>query len=280
MPQPYSNLRVTGRALVQRAIVAIVLFAALLAFAPVSLADGNAQLKRDVVTGSDFRIRLSAALALGKKKDVTAVSALSQALKDQSGAVRAAAAAALGLVGDPLALPALESARGSEKEATTKAQIEKAIATLKGMKRTKYIVSIGKVENKSGNPKVSSLFQSAVKTELGKVPGIELVGSEREAAQRAKEKNLPTMAVDSRLTLLTKSNSGSDVAIAAKVEFLIRKIPEQSLKATVKGDAKALANSRSVKGEAELAELQNDAVNAAVQSALKGAPTAIEAASK
>ncbi len=280
MPQPYSNLRVTGRALVQRAIVAIVLFAALLAFAPVSLADGNAQLKRDVVTGSDFRIRLSAALALGKKKDVTAVSALSQALKDQSGAVRAAAAAALGLVGDPLALPALESARSSEKEATTKAQIEKAIATLKGMKRTKYIVSIGKVENKSGNPKVSSLFQSAVKTELGKVPGIELVGSEREAAQRAKEKNLPTMAVDSRLTLLTKSNSGSDVAIAAKVEFLIRKIPEQSLKATVKGDAKALANSRSVKGEAELAELQNDAVNAAVQSALKGAPTAIEAASK
>ena len=72
------------------------------------------------------------------------------------------------------------------------------------------------------------------------VEGVE-VQQRREAAQRAKEKNLPTMAVDSRLTLLTKSNSGSDVAIAAKVEFLIRKIPEQSLKATVKGDAKALA---------------------------------------
>jgi len=270
------------RALCQRAVVAIVLFAALICFAPVSLADDNAQLKRDVVSGTDFRIRLSAALALGKKKDVTAVTVLSQALKDQSGAVRAAAAAALGLVGDLSALPALETAKNSEKEATTKAQIERSIATLKAnaAKRTKYIVSIGKVENKSGNPKVSALFSSAVKTELGKVPGIELVASEAEAAVRAKEKNLPTMAVDSRLTSLSKSTSGPDVAIAAKVEFLIRKIPEQSLKATVKGDAKALANSRSIKGDADLAELQTDAVNAAVQSALKGAPTAIEAASK
>jgi hypothetical protein len=80
------------------------------------------------------------------------------------------------------------------------------------------------------------------------------------------------------LVALGKSNSGGDVSVNAKVEFVIRK--DQSLKATVKGDAKALLNSKAVKGETELASLQADAVTAAIQSALKGAPSALEAAVK
>ncbi len=235
-----------------------------------------AQLRKDVLTASDFRIRVTSALALGKKKDTGSVSTLSQALKDDNSAVRAASAAALAQIGDVSALPALLRAKEAEKDATVKAQIEKSINTLKP--KTKYIVSFGKIENKSGNPKVSSLFLAAVKAEVGRIPGVEVASSNADAEKLAKEKSLPTIGLDGRLVALGKSNSGGDVSVNAKVEFVIRK--DQSLKATVKGDAKALLNSKAVKGESELASLQADAVTAAIQSALKGAPSALEAAVK
>ena len=66
----------------------------------------------------------------------------------------------------------------------------------------------------------------------------------------------------------------------AKVEFVVRKIPEQSLKASVKGNAKALLDARAVKTDAELSQLQADAVTAAVQSAFSGAPKVLEEAAK
>jgi HEAT repeat protein len=272
---------VLGRMMLHRTLVALALVALVLAIGPTrSFAQDTTSLKRDVVTATDFRVRVSAALALGKRKDASSIAALSQALKDDNGAVRAAAAAALGSIGDASAIGALEKARDKEKEASVKQSMDKAITALKATKKTRVIVSVSRVENKSGDAKISKAFQTAVKSEVARLPGVEVMASEAEAVAQAKQRQLPTLALDARLTHLSKSNSGSDVAVAAKVELLIRKIPEQALKATVKGDAKALINSKSVKGESDLTELREDAVKAAVASALKGAPTAIEAATK
>jgi predicted Rdx family selenoprotein len=279
-PDARRPLRVRSRALsaatrvARRAVWLLALFVA--SFTLPSFGQDVAQLRKDVLTASDFRVRVSSALALGKKKDGGSVSTLGQALKDDNAAVRSAAAAALSQIGDATAVPLLERARSSEKDATVKAAIEKAITALKP--KTKYIVTFGKLENKSGNPKVSNHFLSAVKAEVGRIPGVEVASSATDAAQKAKEKSVPTIGLDGRLVTLAKSSAGGDVAFAAKVEFVIRK--DQSLKATVKGDAKALASSKSVKGDADLATLQADAVTAAIQSALKGAPTALDAAVK
>lgn len=266
--------------LVQRLLLLIVVLSVLMAFAPVTHAQDVAQLKKDLLTASDFRVRVSAALALGRKKDTSTSGALTQALRDDNGTVRAAAAAALGSINDPSVLKALEKARDSEKDTSVKQSMDRAIATLKGAKKTKYLVSVARIENKSGDPKVSGLFTSLVKSQLALVPGVEIMSSEQDAVDQAKQRKLPTIALDGKLTHLAKSTAGSDTAFAAKVEFVIRKIPEQSLKATVKGDAKATTNTRAVKGEAELSSLREDAVRAAVSSAMKGTPTAIEAATK
>jgi hypothetical protein len=273
-PRARSRALSTAASAARRAVWLLALF--VVSFTLPSFGQDVAQLRKDVLSASDFRVRVSSALALGKKKDGGSVSTLGQALKDDNAAVRAAAAAALSQIGDLSALPLLERARATEKDATVKASIEKAITALKP--KTKYIVTFGKLENKSGNPKVSSHFLSAVKAEVGRIPGVEVASSATEAAQKAKEKSVPTIGLDGRLVTLAKSSAGGDVAFAAKVEFVIRK--DQSLKATVKGDAKALANSKSVKGDADLASLQADAVTAAIQSALKGAPTALDAAVK
>ncbi len=50
--------------------------------------------------------------------------------------------------------------------------------------------------------------------------------------------------------------------------------------ASVSGSAQALADARQVRGQGELAQLQTDALAAAVDSALKGASPALEAATR
>ncbi len=60
------------------------------------------------------------------------------------------------------------------------------------------------------------------------------------------------------------------MSFSARVEYLIRKMPEQSLKGTMSGNAQAQADSKEIHGQNELAQLQIDAVGAAIDSALKG----------
>jgi HEAT repeat protein len=71
-------------------------------------ADGVERLVEALRGGESFRVRATAAVALGRLADARALPALQEALRsDGSYAVRAAACAALGRVGDPAALPGL-----------------------------------------------------------------------------------------------------------------------------------------------------------------------------
>lgn len=250
-----------------------------LAIAPPTFAAQDVEtLRKDLATSTDFRVRVSAALALGKKKDVGSLDVISKALTDETAAVRSAAATALGAIGDKRALPALEKARANEKDGTVKGAIDRAIGMLRP--KTKVVVAMGKLENKSGNTKVSSHFQSVAKAELAKIPGVQVATSDNDAIEKAKSMKVPTIALDGRLVTLQKEKAGSDIGFNAKVEFVVRKIPEQSLKASVKGNAKALLDARAVKTDAELSQLQADAVTAAVQSAFSGANKVLEDAAK
>jgi HEAT repeat protein len=68
-------------------------------------------------TGESFRVRSTAAVALGRLGDPRALPALQDALRgDGSYAVRSAACAALGRIGDPIALPLLVEALGDKDE--------------------------------------------------------------------------------------------------------------------------------------------------------------------
>ncbi len=264
----------------RRVSVAILLSLTLGLVSSTTVAQDTGALHRDVVGASDFRVRVASALALGKKKDPASLSPLTKALSDANPAVRSAAAAALGSIADPRSQAGLEAAKAAESDAGVRRSIDQALALVKRNSKTKYIVSIGRLENKSGNPKMDAAFRSVAKAEISRLPNVEVADSDQAAVAKAKEKKLPTIALDGRLVGLDKATMGADVGYAARVEFVVRKIPEQALKASVKGNAKALASKSQVKTDSQIAQLQNDAVTAAVQSALENAPTALEAASK
>jgi hypothetical protein len=138
------------------------------------------------------------------------------------------------------------------------------------------------MENKSGvnGAAITSLFKSSTRTQLAQIPGAEVLAEGTDVSAQGKSRGLPVFALDGSITRLTRGQSGSDISYSAKVEYLIRQVPGQSLKGTVSGAAQALASVSALKGEREMAQLQAEAVSAAVETAMKGAPPALEAATK
>jgi hypothetical protein len=238
---------------------------------------------RDLVTADDFRLRVAAALALGKSKSPNARGALEKALKDRHTAVRAAAAAALAALGDAAALPALRAALGSEGTVNVKLQLESTIQRLssKAPSKAKFLVTLGKMENRSPvkDRTVNSALRDETRAKAAMIPGVEVLADGVDAARTGKSRNLPVFTLDATLTKLAKGAKGADISYSASVEYLIRKVPEQALKGSMIGSASALAEAATVKGPSHHAQLQRDAVAGAVESAFKGAGSAFEVAS-
>jgi hypothetical protein len=269
---------------VARALCAGVLSASVLVgAAPVSIAQDDSGSFRDLATGQDFRVRVAAALALGKSKSPGARPALEKALSDPHPAVRSAAAAALGALGNPAALAALKGAAGREGDPGVKAQMDATIKRLSGPQaKAKFLVTLGKIENKSGVSGTSlvTALKSSTRSRMSNVPGVEVLADGADAVAEGKSRNLPAFALDGTLTQLAKKSGADGIGFAARVEYLIRKVPDQTLKGTMAGAAQAMADAKNVRGSTELDQLQLDALAAAVDVALKNASPTLEAATR
>lgn len=274
-----------SRALVAALLAALVTFGA----TPTSTAQDDASAFRDLATAQDFRLRVTAALALGKSRSPGARPALEKALGDAHQAVRTAAAAALGTLGDAAALPALRAAAAKETVPVVKSQLDGSIARLAGSAsparpagKTKFIVALGKIENKSGasGAGLVGALRSSTRARMALVAGAEVIAEGGDPVAEGRSRNLPALAIDGSLTKLTQQQSKNDIGYAAGVEYVIRKMPDQTLKGTMKGAASAIADAKHVKGQEQLSQLQLDALAAAVDVALKNASPTFEAAAK
>ncbi len=91
-------------------------------------AEGIARLVEALQSGETFKVRATAAVALGRLNDPRALAPLGEALRgDDSFAVRAAAAAAIGRLGEPSGLPLLFAAL-DDREAYVRTEVEEALA--------------------------------------------------------------------------------------------------------------------------------------------------------
>lgn len=275
-----STTRRAASALIAGLLVSIATVGAV----PVSQAqDGTAF--RDLATASDFRVRVAAALTLGKSKSSGARFALEKALRDSHPAVRSAASAALGALGDAASLGALRAAASRESDVGVKTEIElniKRLSSSAPQSKPRFLVTMGKLENKSGvsNASLLSALKASARTRMAQVQGVEVLAEGADAAAEGKSRNLPAFALDGSITELAKKQSSDGVGYKARVEFLIRKVPDQTLKATMNGAAQSVADLKAVKGQSELSQLQLDAVDGAVDGALKTASSTLAAAAK
>ncbi len=238
---------------------------------------------RELAESADFRVRVQAALRLGRS-GASSRADLENGLRDAHPAVRVACAAGLGNIGDPASIPALERAWKSESSATVKTAMRDTIDKLKNASNVKsanpdqptslagarYVVQLGSMKNISGvrADDLDGVMRQAARAKAGSIKGAVVVdGSDPSVLKKATEKRIPVLQVDGNLTKLTQvTGTDGGIVISAKVDMSIRKLPQQTLKGTVSGNASASNGTRA--SDQGIFDLQNRVVGGAVESAM------------
>jgi len=234
----------------------------------------------DLTDSSDFRVRVSAALYMGRTHPPGAREVLERALADAHPAVRVAAAAALSSLGDPSAIAALARRQGVEPSASVNAQLQSSLDQLRrGLAadpagklgaNVRYVVRLGAMRNPSGvrGDDLRRVLQNATRSRARAIGGMAVVEADAALLTQAAERHLPVLTLDGSLMQVNESRVAGSVQVQARVEFAVRR--EQTLKGTLSGAATTFGSGPTLSDQGRR-QLQDEAVDGAVQSALRGA---------
>jgi hypothetical protein len=244
--------------------------------------------EHELVEASDFRVRVQAALRLGRSLGGSARGELETGLRDAHPAVRVACAVALGSLGEKGAVPALERALRAESFPSARSSMQETIDKLRagaqgppvdpaaGVERAKYVVQLGAMRNSTGQrADLDAVMRSAARAKARTIKGAVVLDAgpggtgagDAAILHRASERRIPVLLVDGSLSVLSSSTArDGGLIVSAQVELSIRRVPQQTLKGTVRGNARATDDARNqTRG---ILDLQNRAVNGAVESAM------------
>lgn len=180
--------RISGRA------AALLLGLALALYALPARADNVDTLIASLLGDRSYKVRLQAAISLGRLRDGRAVPALVRALKnDRERTVRAMAAQALATIGDLDALPALTAAQ-DDKDKFVRTQVADAIVRLGGRPAergraapaSKVLLAIGGMGDRTRRARTQLLQQMReyVRLELEATPGVAVAQNGEAKARR------------------------------------------------------------------------------------------------
>jgi HEAT repeats len=272
----------------RRALGCVLVGAALAStVAGVSRAGDPSTTMRELADASDFRVRVSAALVLGHTRPDGAREALEAALGDGHPAVRVAVARALGSLGDPAALGALQRRLGQDSSASVMAQLRVAIAELRRVGDSdstgddarhlapgvRYVVELGSMRNHSSiggerGEELAQVLSTAARSRAQVMRGAAFIEGDDSLRQQAAARHVPVITLDGNVIQVTEARVGGGMQVQVHVEFAIRR--GQTLKGTVSGAATTFGPGSDVTDQGRR-RLEEDAVQAAVQSALRGA---------
>jgi HEAT repeats len=187
------------------------------------------RLLQNLQSGSDFRIRTQAALALGASKSRRAVEPLCSSLEDPNATVRAASAAALGrlrLGGSEC----LQKRFANETSDTVKSAIQRALDPV-FTSETKFYLAIGKVTDKTGRTgdEVDGIVHNAMAEAAIALP-VFAVAPSGETLADAKRRLAPHSGVKSyflspRITAPDYSNGN----LTVRLEIAMFSYPDKAL---------------------------------------------------
>lgn len=267
-----------------RSLFSLLMVAVLLA---TSSAEGAPPTVSDLVsrlrTGEDFRVRVQAALELGKTRDPDALDPLIAALSDQHASVRAASAAALAELGDADAVPALKQRRLDRSDAVRR-QVRQSLEELEALaagepRPARLLIKIGPMKNQTAvkSKQIEAELETESRKKLDELPGVRVIPRNEKDKKGDK---LPVVLVSGHIQRLQASRDGTDVVYSASVEYILHTMPDESIAAKVSGSASGTLTQEEAKDEARAAELRHEVLGAAIASALRRAPRALYAAAR
>lgn len=184
---------------------------------------------------SSYKVRVQAALVLGKLGERKAVPALAQALSDSNNTVRAVAAQALGRLGAPEAAEHLKKALKAEKDSFVRSQIERALAGLGreagdvGGKARIYI-EFGSFSggSKAATAEVLKTLRASLQQKLGDLRSVTFSLTPEERAGFAKAGRTGFL-IDGNVSQLDESMVGGAVEINCDVKVMVARWPSKSI---------------------------------------------------
>jgi len=267
------------RSLFSALVVAVLLATSSAEGAPPTVADLVSRLRN----GEDFRVRVQAALELGKTRDSDALDPLVAALSDQHASVRAASAAALAELGDVDAVPALKQRRLDRSDAVRK-QIRQSLEELEALaagepRPARLLIKIGPMKNQTAvkGKQIEAELEQESRKKFDELPGVRVIPRNEKDKKGDK---LPVVLVSGHIQRLQASRDGTDVVYSASVEYILHTMPDESIAAKVSGSASGTLTQEEAKDEARAAELRHEVLGAAIASALRRAPRALYAAAR
>lgn len=162
-------------ALLRGALVALLLWAS----ERTARADKIEDLCRSLTQDPSYKVRVQAALVLGKLNDKRAIDSLKIALRDENESVRGVAATSLARLGDKSVVSALQEAARDPSE-FVRQQAQKALASIGAGGGTttppsggggKIVLAVGFQGGKASGP-WNDVVRSAIAKELGKLPNV------------------------------------------------------------------------------------------------------------
>ena len=202
-----------------------------------------------VVEDPNYKVRVQAALVLGKLGDPTAVPSLIKALADQNSTVRGIAASALGQLGDGSASEPLRDLIKRENEGFVRSQAAKALATLSGggaaRKRAKIYLSFGSFTGgvKSAGADAAKIIQDALARELGKLPAVTLTLSPADQHDFPKT-GLLGFFIDGNITRLEEVSATGGSETSCDVKVMVARWPTKSIISWTNAGASVQSGSR------------------------------------
>jgi hypothetical protein len=287
--------RTASRAWDRTARVLLAALAISITVAKTSPAEESTTALHELTESSDFRIRVNAALVLGRSGGEGARDALEHALGDAHPAVRIAAATALGHLGDPLALVALERRLPGEPSPGVAAQIHASIERLRRgaepaeaapdpsprvlPQGVRYVVRLGTMRNATSvrGDDLRRVLRDSARSRARSLRDAVVVESDPSLLRQAADRHLPVVTLDANVTQLVESRVAGSLQVQARVEFTVRR--DQTLRGTLSGGATTVGSGPTI-SDSGRRQLEDDAVDAAVQSALRGADQGLMVAAR
>ena len=249
-------------------VVALVFLTATRAFA-----DRIDTLTRSLMQDPSYKVRVQAALVLGKLADRRAVPALIQALRDENETVRGVAATSLGRIGDRSAAEALMVASTSDSSQFVREQARKALEIVAGggtsLSRVppkagaRFYVRIDFSGGGRGGPEYGRLVREALAKELQTLPSVTLsVAGAGGSPSRSllSSHHLTGFVVDGTIQRLSSTSAGGGQQIDCDLKAFVATFPDRSIKMMTQEGASLQAGS----GPAEEMSGKRDCLVAAV----------------
>lgn len=186
-------------------------------------------LSKALLTDSSFKVRVQAALLLGKLGDQGGADALIKALDDEDRSVRAMAAQSLGKVGGAAAAPALKALLGHEHDSFVATQIKIALSALEDqeVKDRKIFVTIGPFSGgvKLADASILALLQTSLRQSLQKLPKLTF-NSETPAKGRGRAPQL-SFLVDGNVSRLQEVFGIGETS--CEIKLMVARWPSKSI---------------------------------------------------